>query len=602
MAKYYYENLLSNQNVTATTNVTWVADLTTLRLFRDQKAFVFLCVDIHTNYIVAALISKQTITTQSIIRSLERSIHQRLKIPGKRNLIIHTDRGTQFSSKSYNTFTKKHNEYFTPSMARQNTPTNNPVAERFIRTFKNHKIYNTTIEEELSNRTAIDPNFRSYRATLNKYVESLNSKPNKKSLVSPQRQDTDVTTASMLMVDPIYVQAKSKHVANDFRTDEVEKFKAENSKVIGLLAELAARKAELVENTPFDNFENDIALQVIDNRLNEIYTIIQNNPQVTRKYVEEAIEPIEDSLSELHNKVDQLLSKGKKCKETLPLRDPIDTNLFLIFLTNAGSALIRQKDLKQAQLRIAYTLLYYTGLRINEIRQVTHKTIIDAIASSQINVIHHKTKQAHIHVLSKIGVKKLKELSLEFTIVFDKYRYKSLFGKSKPIHQKALIRFINNDLKNTCQVIKWLIVYGDFVIRLTNGIIPTQAIGFSIPRQTPTIMKSIDSNADLSKQAIIAQVIQHMPAEIDFTQEKMSELYHLSVECKNNSLSQDELIAKVRNLRGDYFVDKTTGLAIIATIIILANNANGFQSNPHVNILSHLQWLYGKKYPLGQFG
>ena len=123
MAKYYYENLLSNQNVTATTNVTWVADLTTLRLFRDQKAFVFLCVDIHTNYIVAALISKQTITTQSIIRSLERSIHQRLKIPGKRNLIIHTDRGTQFSSKSYNTFTKKHNEYFTPSMARQNTPT-----------------------------------------------------------------------------------------------------------------------------------------------------------------------------------------------------------------------------------------------------------------------------------------------------------------------------------------------------------------------------------------------------------------------------------------------------------------------------------------------
>ena len=88
----------------------------------------------------------------------------------------------------------------------------------------------------------------------------------------------DVATASMLMVDPLYSQAKSKHVANDFRTDEVEKFKAENTKVIGLLAELAARKAELVDKTPFDNFENDIALQVIDNRLNEIYAIIQNNP------------------------------------------------------------------------------------------------------------------------------------------------------------------------------------------------------------------------------------------------------------------------------------------------------------------------------------
>ena len=117
MVKYYYENLLSNQNVTAMTNIAWAADITTLRLFRDEKAFVFLCIDIHTNYIVPSLISKQTINTQSIIRSLERSINQRLKTSGKKKLIIHTDRGTQFSSKPYNTFTKKYKEYFIPSMA-----------------------------------------------------------------------------------------------------------------------------------------------------------------------------------------------------------------------------------------------------------------------------------------------------------------------------------------------------------------------------------------------------------------------------------------------------------------------------------------------------
>lgn len=111
---------------------------------------------------------------------------------------------------------------------------------------------------------------------------------------------------------------------------------------------------------------------MIDSRLNEIYSIIQNNPQVTRQYVEEAIEQIEYSLSQFHNKVDQLLSKGKKDKETLPLRDPIDRNLFPIFFTNAGSVTIRKKDLKQAQLRISYTLLYYTGLRINE----THKKLL----------------------------------------------------------------------------------------------------------------------------------------------------------------------------------------------------------------------------------
>ena len=47
--KYYYENLLANQNVTAKTNIAWVADITTLKLIRDQKAYVFLCIDIHTN-------------------------------------------------------------------------------------------------------------------------------------------------------------------------------------------------------------------------------------------------------------------------------------------------------------------------------------------------------------------------------------------------------------------------------------------------------------------------------------------------------------------------------------------------------------------------
>ena len=44
------------------------------------------------------------------------------------------------------------------------------------------------------------------------------------------------------------------------------------------------------------------------------------------------------------------------------------------------------------------------------------------------------------------------------------------------------------------------------------------------------------------------------------------------------------------------------GLAIIAAIIILANNANGFQPNSHVNVPPHLQWLYENNYQPGQFG
>lgn len=254
------------------------------------------------------------------------------------------------------------------------------------------------------------------------------------------------------MGEPTYPKAMSEHSGEDFRLGHIENFKNENSKVISVLTELTARTTEVVDETPFDDFENNLALQLIDNRLCEIYSMIQNNPKTTRKYVLQAVEPIEHSIEQLHKKIDTLLPNRNLSREILPLRDPLNIDLFLLFFTNAGSQIIRQKDLKQSQLRVAYSLLYHTGLRVNEIREITEEQISNAIASSQINVIHHKTKQAHTHVLSKIGVAKLKKLKPECNVIFNKYRYKFLFRKEKPIHKKALIRFINNDLKNTCEV------------------------------------------------------------------------------------------------------------------------------------------------------
>ena len=49
------------------------------------------------------------------------------------------------------------------------------------------------------------------------------------------------------------------------------------------------------------------------------------------------------------------------------------------------------------------------------------------------------------------------------------------------------------------------------------------------------------------KKAIIAQVIQDMSAKNYFTESEIEELYNLSVECKNNFLSQDESITKINN-------------------------------------------------------
>ena len=111
-------------------------------------------------------------------------------------------------------------------MARENTPTDNSVAERYMRTFKEH-IFN-------------------------------------RSLIGPEYYDKGSTAASMLMLEPLYSKAQSEHISEDPRLPHVKKYKSDKQKVMGFLQELAAQKAELVDKTPFDSFENQLAYKIID--------------------------------------------------------------------------------------------------------------------------------------------------------------------------------------------------------------------------------------------------------------------------------------------------------------------------------------------------
>ena len=462
--KYYYSNLLVNQNKTEKVNVAWVGDITEIDLDQNKKIYIFLCLDIHTNKIVAQTMSKKIITAPAIVKCLIRAINKRFLILPKRKVIMHTDRGTQFSSKKYNEFVQQFEDFIEPSMSRENTPTDNAVAERFMRTLKEHQIDGKILEQACQEAVLVG---ESCRNILNLYIKSLNQKPNRKSKPKgPERHDTDVRIAAMLMTEPLYPKAFSERFGDDPRIPEINNFKTENTKVIGLLEEIANKRAEIVDQTPFDNLDDNIALKLIDKRLMELYDLIQSNPLVIRRYVEDAIQPVQESINEnvddlrddfleemelLNKKIDRLLPKIKKEREIQPLRDPIDINLFPIFLQNAGSSSQRRKDLRRAQLRITYTILYHCGLRINEIRNLTRQDIIKAIDAAQFNLVHHKTKKSHIHVLSKQAIQDLKNLKIEFYIIFEKYKFQYLYGNKKPINNKTFIQVVNQDLKETCQ-------------------------------------------------------------------------------------------------------------------------------------------------------
>ena len=225
-----------------------------------------------------------------------------------------------------------------------------------------------------------------------------------------------------------------------------------SKEIVEMLKEISSKKAEIVDQTPFDIFEDNLALQVIEGRLQSMYSLIESNPDLTRDYVEEVILPIQDQLDNIEQKINQLLPQKHKKRTILPLRDPVYTDLFKVFFNAAGSSYKRQKALKIAQLQIAYTILFYVGIRVNEMRFFTQKDIENAISTSQFNITHYKQKEAHIHVISDLAVQELKDLKNQLIIIFDKYKYQYLFGKNKPVGEKHLIHMINSDLRKTCDI------------------------------------------------------------------------------------------------------------------------------------------------------
>ena len=56
--------------------------------------------------------------------------------------------------------------------------------------------------------------------------------------------------------------------------------------------------------------------------------------------------------------------------------------------------------------------------------------------------------------MSNKAAKDLQNLNTYLKIVFDKYQYRYLFEKNKPINRRSLIRMVQRDLKNTCKLAK----------------------------------------------------------------------------------------------------------------------------------------------------
>lgn len=141
-----FDNKL-RQNFTADgINQKWCTDFTYLFLSDRDTRYNCTILDLHDRSVVAS-ITDRSITSDLAIRTLQKALDSQPEIKGE--LILHSDQGSQFTSKAFVEFCES--VHVTQSMSKAGYPYDNAPMERYFNTLKNEctNLYEFETEEAL---------------------------------------------------------------------------------------------------------------------------------------------------------------------------------------------------------------------------------------------------------------------------------------------------------------------------------------------------------------------------------------------------------------------------------------------------------------------
>lgn len=132
-----FENLLKQNFATEKANQKWCTDFTYLYLTNGEVRFNCTVIDLYDRSVVAS-ITGRNITSDLAVRTLK-TLPVKLRKKHNRNLILHSDQGSQYSSKEFTDFCKGNG--VTQSMSKAGYPYDNAPMERYFNSLKNELIY-----------------------------------------------------------------------------------------------------------------------------------------------------------------------------------------------------------------------------------------------------------------------------------------------------------------------------------------------------------------------------------------------------------------------------------------------------------------------------
>ena len=131
-----FPNLLKQEFSAERKNIKWCTDFTYLSLSNGSKRYNCSILDLYDRSIVASLTDK-AITSDLPIRTLKKSLAAQK--PNKRELLLHSDQGSQYTSKEFVDFCELAG--IQQSMSKAGYPYDNAPMERYYNTLKHELIY-----------------------------------------------------------------------------------------------------------------------------------------------------------------------------------------------------------------------------------------------------------------------------------------------------------------------------------------------------------------------------------------------------------------------------------------------------------------------------
>lgn len=137
-----FKNLLNRKFEATKPNQIWCTDFTYLYLSNGKTRYNCTIIDLYDRSVVATL-NGNYITSQLAINTLKIAIARHK--PGS-GLILHSDQGSQYTSKDFTDFCSK--SKISQSMSRAGCPYDNAPMERFYNSLKNEFIYLYSFKNE----------------------------------------------------------------------------------------------------------------------------------------------------------------------------------------------------------------------------------------------------------------------------------------------------------------------------------------------------------------------------------------------------------------------------------------------------------------------